>query len=125
MSFTDAQIAEVRTWVPWTPPSDAEIDDAADTLDGSVYQVARMFLRKRLMTLVASPATISIPGDFSQSTGENMRIIQSMIAELDTLIDQEQAGTDGPLSTGYLCRDDPSRRATAPGGPSVANWPFR
>lgn len=33
MSFTDAQIAEVRTWVPWTPPSDAEIDDAADTLD--------------------------------------------------------------------------------------------
>ena len=125
MSFTDAQIAEVRTWVPWSPPSDADLDDAADRLSGSVYQVAREYLRARLMVLVSNPASFSIPGDYSQNTGENMRMIENRIVELDALIVAETAGTDGEMSSGYLCRDDPSRRATAGGAPDLSGWPTR
>lgn len=125
MAFTDAQIAELRTWVPWSPPTDADLDDAADRLSGSVYQVAREYLRARLMTLVANPASFSIPGDYSQNTGENMRMIENRIGELDALILIEGAGTDGELSSGFMCRDDPSRRATAPGALDLSSWPFR
>ena len=125
MPFTDAQIAEIRTWVPWSPPTDAALDDAADRLSNSIYQVAREFLRARLMELVADPASFSIPGDYSQNTGENMRVLGERIKELDALVDAETAGTDGEMSSGYLCRDDPSRRATAGGAPDLSGWPTR
>ena len=109
MSFTDAELAEVRTWVPWET-DDAVLDDAADRLDNSLWRVIQERLRIRLMTLASSPVSFSIPGDYSQNTAENIRLLNEKLAEVTVYVAGElEDGAPGALAIGQLVRDDPSR----------------
>lgn len=75
--------AEVGTRVP---PSDDELDDIHDRRGGLVG-VVREVWSTRLANLLATPATFAIPGDYSQSTGENIRALRALLDRLAGLPD--------------------------------------
>lgn len=50
---------------------------------GSVAEVVRAVLRRRLTDLISQPASLTIPGDISVSRGANIKALQDRIAEVD------------------------------------------
>jgi hypothetical protein len=81
MAITAEQLAEVRDWVGSTP-DDGEVGDTFDAL-GSVRDTIRRILRRRRADLIANPAQFSVPGEYSQNTGDNLKYLDALIASLD------------------------------------------
>lgn len=118
MAFTDDELVTVRSWVPWDPPTDAQLDAAHDRLGRSMWRVIEEQLRTRLSTLVGSPATFAVAGEYSQSTGENIRQLREDLATVRQYIVAEEAGEENPTSIAgaQLIRPDRRRGSTS--------WPF-
>lgn len=86
MPLTDADRILVRMEIGSAePPTDGDLDDAFDRLL-SWEAVAREVLAIRLADLLASPATFSVSGVYSQSTGDNIRSLQAQLTKLESAI---------------------------------------
>lgn len=85
-------LAWIRSKVGDTP-DDATIDAVYTRLLSDQVATAREILDKRLANYLASPASFSVSGEYSQSVGDNIRALQEALnsdAELET-------GTSGGL----------------------------
>ena len=71
MAITDEDLAYVRTFVTWDPPTDDTLSERFDAL-GSRESVAEWFVRERLSRMIDDPESFSIPGDYQESWGANI-----------------------------------------------------
>lgn len=101
MAFTTEELAEVRTWVVWDPPTDAELNERHDAL-GGMYAVVVWYLRLKYSQLLAEPASYAISGEYSQSTGANIEAFAARLAEAEGLAAAEASGS--AAGVGYLER---------------------
>jgi hypothetical protein len=113
VGLTSDQLALVRAEIgSAAPPSDADLD-VIYARRGGLVGVVREVWNTRLTTLLAQPASFSIPGDYSQSTGENIRAITAKLEQWMNLPDTSDAiGAGGVgVGIGQLVRDtaDPAR----------------
>ena len=110
MALTLDQLAEVRIWLPWDPPSDSDLQARHDALDSdSIYPLIVEQLRKQLTLLIVTPAQFTIVGDYGQNTGENMKRIRELMAEAEALALAEVTAESGGVQTAQLVRPDPYR----------------
>lgn len=94
------QLALVRDEIGFTePPSTPDLDDIYDR-KGGLVGVVRVVWSQRLADLFANPASFSISGEYSQSTGDNMKYIQARLAELSGVADDsDEIPSKGAPST--------------------------
>lgn len=79
MALTDDEFEQIRAEIgDATPPTDLELDeihDRVDSVGGVVYEVTS----KRLADLLASPASFTVSGEYSQSTEANIKAYQALL----------------------------------------------
>lgn len=109
MDMTLDQLALVRSEIGTTvPPSDVELQ-AIFARRGGLVGVVREVWQGRLTTLLATPASFTIPGEYGQSTGENIRAIRAELDKLASLPDSSNAIGLGGIAVARLVRSDPAR----------------
>lgn len=107
MAFTVDQLEELRTWLPWDPPTDVDLQARGDDLGtDSIYPTVVEQLRVQYTRLLMSPASFSIPGDWSQNTSENLKHLKDLISNAEGLRDNETLGESG-LVVQRLVRANP------------------
>jgi hypothetical protein len=104
MAASAAELAEIRSYVGSAPDDDV-LNEAWDRLL-SVNAVALEVLRKRLADFQASPGSLSVAGDFSQSTDVNMRLLADQVADLEAAV---ASGSTTGIASARLRRVGPSR----------------
>jgi len=70
----------------WGGPDDSELDDIY-TLRGGLVGVLRQVWSTRLAILLASPASFSVSGEYSQSVNGNIEAIRRRLFELSAYPD--------------------------------------
>jgi hypothetical protein len=109
MEMTSDQLALVRAEIGTAvPPSDADLQEIF-ARRGGLVGVVREVWKGRLTTLLATPASFTIPGEYGQSTGENIRAIREMLDRYALLPDSSNAIGGGGVSVVKLVRYDPAR----------------
>jgi hypothetical protein len=73
-------------------------------MDQDPTVVVRGVLEGRMAKLLASPASFAVPGEYSQSTGQNITALQLQLNNLGT-------GEAGGIGVGRMVRPDTRRRA--------------
>lgn len=102
--FTDTDLANIRTIIgDATPPEDADLEEIFTRVE-SWPGVAHEVLSKRLADLLASPATFSVSGVYSQSTGDNIRALKEAIAQMADAI---PGGAPGGIGMSQVIIVDP------------------
>lgn len=103
MGLTAEQLRVVRTWVGTRTPSDAELDEIFDRRGSSLSATVEEVLKTRYADLVATPATFSVSGEYSQSTIANMKALEKLIAAVDGLDDDaiEDGGLVSVVDVGW------------------------
>ena len=95
MALETFDLAQVRFYVPWEPPTDADLDADYEalvteygSLDGraSWQRVARDRCRAKLQTILGNPTGLTIPGEYGESWSANVDGLRRAIAELDSMI---------------------------------------
>lgn len=82
MALDPEQLAEVRDEIGTVePPSDSDLDDIHDR-KGGLVGVVRAVWAQRLADLLASPASFSVSGEYSENNSANIDGIQKRLAEL-------------------------------------------
>lgn len=110
MALTADQLAAVREEIgTTTPPSDADLNVIHERVGGLVG-VVRAVWRGRLATMLATPASLNVPGQVGLNWGENIKAIKERLAELARYPDDSDelpgGGTGRPLvSVSRLTRD--------------------
>lgn len=114
MALDPDQLAAVRDEIGTIePPSDSDLDDIHER-KGGLVGVVRAVWAQRLADLMAEPATFSVSGEYSQSTGKNIEAIQARLAELSSFPDDSNEIPPGgidvrPISSYQLVRPDCDR----------------
>jgi hypothetical protein len=62
----------------------ADIEVRLARLDGAEYAVVVEVLEERLATLVSSPASFTVPGEYSQDTRDNIKATQQALRDAQT-----------------------------------------
>lgn len=102
MALTAAELIELRAVIgKGTPPTDADLNTKFDRL-GSVTLVAREVLSERLADLLTKPTSFSIPGEYSESRGGQIKALQEQLVALG-------GGVLSGTRIATLERDDPGR----------------
>jgi hypothetical protein len=70
----------------WGGPDESELDEIF-TLRGGLVGVVRQVWSTRLATLLASPATFAVSGEYSQSVSANIEAIRRRLFELSAYPD--------------------------------------
>lgn len=104
MAASAAELAEIRRWVGSTP-DDSTLNEIWDRLL-SVNAVALEVLGKRLADFEKDPGSLSVVGDFSQSTDVNIRSLNEKIAKLTGLV---SSGSASGIGVSRLVRRGPDR----------------
>lgn len=110
MALTADQLAAVREEIGTaTPPSDADLDVIHERVGGLVG-VVRAVWRVRLANLLATPASLNVPGQVGLNWGANIKAIQERLAELSRYPDDSDdlpgGGPGRPLAgVSRLVRD--------------------
>lgn len=103
-------LAQLRTYVAWTPPTDETLEAAALVLqdageDPSWQRVARDQVRAKLAELLGKPTSFSVSGEYGESWAANITALREMVRELDMMI----PGSPGAFTAGRVERQDRSR----------------
>jgi hypothetical protein len=85
--LTEAQLATLRRRVG-NAPDDAGLQAVYDRTE-SLTETVREILEIRLANLLADPASYSIAGEYSQDTSANIKAIESALAWLGNLDDDD------------------------------------
>jgi hypothetical protein len=116
MSFTAAQLLEVRAWVgPASVITDTEINAYTAVIGDDPLRVARQILRERIAELTSGPLDFTVEGDYTEKRGTQIDALRKLVGDLDQRIAAADAaaaeGTaDSPNdSVGYLIRDNRDR----------------
>jgi hypothetical protein len=108
MAFTDDELVEVRSWVPWDA-DDVVLDAAHDRL-GSKWAVIIERLRLRRQQWVDNPAQFGIGGgEYSQNVKANIEALDRSIADAEKERAAEIAVLLGGASHMRIYRPDPVR----------------
>lgn len=106
MALTSEQLYQVRTWLPWNPPTDAELSTRYDTIgESSIFPLVHEQLRRQLMLALATPAQFSISGEYGQNTAENIAGIRQALKDVEA----EQLAEAGGITASSLVRPNPYR----------------
>jgi hypothetical protein len=97
VALTSAQIYAIRRWVGETP-DDTALNDAYDRL-GNTQVIILEVLETRLANLEAEPASFNVPGEYGQSTAQNIVALRETLARLRAQIDPT-VDTTSPFQTG-------------------------
>ncbi len=103
MTISTDDLALLRTYVTWDPPTDATID-ARYTILWSWEAVALEMVRTRRSQMLDSPSSFSIGGEYSESWTANIEALTKMMNELEAMVPSGTAGGLG-FSVGRLVRD--------------------
>lgn len=80
MALSADQLVTIRRAVG-TAPDDAELNTIY-ARTGDVAELILEVLETRLADMKRQPASFSIPGEYSQSTGDNIRALEKAVASL-------------------------------------------
>lgn len=80
MALTDEQIAFFRRKLG-TGTDLTDVETRLTRLEGSERAVVVEVLEERLATLIATPASFAVPGEYSQDTRDNIAVTQRSIAD--------------------------------------------
>lgn len=94
MTMSPEELRQLRSFVPWDPPSDRELHQRFDAL-GNWPAVAVEALRSRLQTMVNAPASLNIGGEFSTNWAPNIAALQKQLESVLALVPMETAGEFG------------------------------
>lgn len=111
MTLSTNDLAEVRDWITWTPPTDDDLNAAHDTL-GFKWAVVVRYLRRRLQSFIGNPAQFSVSGDYSQNTQANITALQAQLTQAEANLAVEQATFNGGVYA--YTRRDPVRDCYPP-----------
>lgn len=92
-ALTQADQALIREWVGEAEPSAAVIA-ATYTVTGGPYRCALSILRKRRADLLARPAKMRLPGQTEVDTTANIKALDALISELESLALAEDPDDD-------------------------------
>lgn len=81
MALTQDQIVSIRRKVG-NAPDDATLNEIYARNGESIDDLVLEVLETRLATLRATPDSFSVPGEYSQSTKEQMKQLEGLIASL-------------------------------------------
>lgn len=70
-----------------------QLADAPDPLRATAAEI----IRTRLSNLLTTPATFNAEGDYSQSTGENIKAYQAQLTSLRAGLDLPEGGDELPI----------------------------
>jgi hypothetical protein len=106
-----AALAVIRSYIgAKTPPSDNDLTASLDRLK-TAEAVALEILRGRLADMLASPASVSLSGDWSQDASANIRALKDQVADLqDKVTATSEEGLDQVIGVARLVRLDHWRR---------------
>jgi len=92
MALTEEELAELRSWVPWNPPTDGDLDDTHDRYLAEARhalerkdawkRVAVFYIRKLRNSMLAEPATLNIPGQIGLGRGPNLTALTESLKTL-------------------------------------------
>lgn len=104
MAASADELAAIRAWVGSTP-DDTAVNAKWDRLL-SVEAVALEILRGRRADYEASPASLSVSGEFSMGVGDNIKSLTADIAALELAV---ASGSPVGVASARLRRVGPSR----------------
>ena len=108
MAISEDDLIVLRSWVPWDPPSDTDLEDSYDRL-GGIYQVAEEEIRKQLQTVLSGPDSFSIPGDYSESNSARIQALERRMSKASMLAEQERREASGAGAARLTRADEPRR----------------
>jgi hypothetical protein len=85
VALTVSQIASIRREVGETP-DDTALNEAYDRL-GDIGVVIIEIIERRLANLESSPAAFNVPGEYGQSTEQNMIALREKLSRLRGMVD--------------------------------------
>jgi hypothetical protein len=85
MALTTSQIAAIRREVG-EEPDDAALNEAYDRL-GDIAIVVIEIVERRLANFESEPTSFNVPGEYGQSTAQNIIALREKLARLRGLID--------------------------------------
>lgn len=107
MPLSPEQLEEMRSWVG-TIPTDDELQARWERLQ-SYNAVIEETIRIITNDLARRPASVTVPGGLSISSGENLRYYQDLLKRFQAgqgMDEDPLAGVSGPGSTTRLVRSD-------------------
>lgn len=108
MAITADDLVLLREWVPWSPPTDAEVSARFDTL-GSWQSVALGYTRRRLSEMLANPSSFSVGGEYSESWTGNISALSANVKLLEGMIPMDESAPGAGFSSAQLVRPGRSR----------------
>lgn len=112
MAMTTDELAAVRTYVVWDPPTDADLHAEQERLGGT-WAAALAAMRTRYSVMLNDPSSFTISGEYGESrSGESLKHFAGLIDEVAALAAAEAAGDDTPtiepMTSGQLVREPSS-----------------
>lgn len=129
MALSAFDLAQLRTYVAWDPPTDATLEEAwealdAEGIDPTWQRIARDQVRAKLSELLGKPASWSAGGDYAENWSANVQALQRSLADLEeqlAVLESDDAGAVNGVGVGRAQRADRSRsplpRTTTEVGP--------
>lgn len=85
MPMTKEELTQLRSYVPWDPPSDRDLNARFDAL-GNWPAVAVEQIRSRLQLMVNDPASLNVGGEFSVNWSANIATLQKQLDNVAALV---------------------------------------
>lgn len=109
MPLSDEDRTLLRSYVPWDPPSDADLDARFDVL-GSWQAVALEAARLKLSQRLDQPSSFAVSGEYSESW--NLTELGKLVDTLEGLVPidpDDPAGGTGGFGVGQVVRANRGR----------------
>lgn len=110
MAMTSEELYQLRTWLPWNPPTDTDLNARWDVLSGDFWGLVIEQLRRQLMLALTVPGQFSIAGEYGQTTKENIDGIRAAMKDAE----QEALAGVGGISVASLVRPNPYAAGRTP-----------
>lgn len=85
LTLSDGDLAWIREYVGDVPADGVLINTLNEDGVETKENVVRRVLTKRLANFAARPADFTVPGEYSQNVGANIKAIQDMLKGLPTV----------------------------------------
>lgn len=95
-AFTADEMVRIRSYVPWTPPEDDDLN--ARAVDGLSWpEAAQEAVRRRLSEMLDDPTRSVVRGVLEDTWDKNVEVLERQLRELDAIV-AALPSTSGPAS---------------------------